>query len=103
VDILKNPTSGGSFGNNMKNKIRDMGIKAEIGKWYTRCCYLDLEQIKNNEELVEVLKDLLEYEDALIVGIWDTELEALKEIRTWFSDKQSLGEIDDLISLCRDT
>ena len=74
----------------------------KIGTWYTRCCHLDLEQIKNKKELKSMMDDLIPDENGdlepwVITDFWSTKLEALKEIRKGFSDKDSLIEIDNLI------
>ena len=56
------------------NEIDPGDKKPEIGKWYTRCCQRDLEQITSQETVDDIVTSR---EDKESIGVYDTRKEAL--------------------------
>lgn len=73
----------------------------KIGQWWTICCHLDLEEIKTDKDLEDV-KEMAHNawieEDFPKIDIWETQLEALLEIRKGWRDPKVIAEIDELIA-----
>ena len=68
----------------------------KLGMWYSICCHKDLYKIKNESDMKEVQDMVGEYDT---LEIWDTEKEALLDIRkTWGDSKEELAEIDERLA-----
>lgn len=73
----------------------------KIGHWYTICCHLDMDQIKNDNDLEYAKEHAVEWfieEEPPAIHIWETQLEALLEIRKGWRDSEVIAEIDELIA-----
>lgn len=68
--------------------LKDMTETPKIGQWWTDCCERDLRQIKLQSDIDDLLEWLKEYradpadEPGCGPEIWDTEIEALYEIKS---------------------
>lgn len=53
----------------------------KMGKWHTRCCQRELEEIRTQEDIDQIIDD---WDDTGIRSheVWETKLEALQEIVT---------------------
>ena len=75
--------------------------KLKIWQWYTLCCHKDLEEIKTQEDLDQVM-DML---DDISIDIYDTKMEALLDIlSSWvnsYSINRGFKEIDEVFSLIK--
>lgn len=78
--------------------------QVKFGMWYTICCYQDLTEINNQEELDFVveslvsLKEDVEDGDITLVGLWDTREQALRELLDWSKDEEEKEEIQKVLS-----
>jgi hypothetical protein len=77
--------------------LKDMTATPKTGQWWSDCCERDLKQIKSQSDIDELLEWLEDYrvdpDDEPGGGpeIWDTEIEALTEIKS----RYLVGEIDE--------
>ncbi len=70
----------------------------KIGHWYTLCCHMDLAIIETQSNLDNVLHEFLDFKDP-IVEVWETQREALLEIRVGWGDYPNIqAEIDEMIA-----
>ena len=71
----------------------------KVGHWYTGCCHRDLVQILTQADLEEVI-DIITDGDGETVDIWDSQIEALQQIRQWMvnsSQESDVAEIDMML------
>ncbi|KKM63639.1 hypothetical protein LCGC14_1509420 [marine sediment metagenome] len=73
-----------------------------VSRWATFCCHLDLFQIKNEQDVEYYMKHLHpdSVENLGPVHVWDTQKEALEDIRTWWNPENYgaadvIAEIDE--------
>jgi uncharacterized protein YpuA (DUF1002 family) len=67
-----------------------------VGCWVSYCCYLDLYKVEDEEELNSVIENL---EESLGVSLYDSEVNALKDIRNIFvNSPDDTAAIDERIN-----
>ena len=93
---IKNIESGNKEPEKLYIDIKDV----KVGCWYSKCCYLDLCKIETEDGLKEILKDdkELQEEGFCPVDYFETKLNALYFYKGAFSEKESLDEIEVLIT-----
>jgi len=81
-------------------KIND-SKNVKIGCWWTTCCHLDLCEIKTQVELDDFLEwsaSWFENKEPPHIEVWETQREALLEIRTRWHDLDTIAEIDAILA-----
>lgn len=73
----------------------------KINHWYTYCCHLDLYPIETQNELEDIQSQLSSEDYELCPEIWETQKEALLEIRERWQRSgypKAVSEIDEILS-----
>jgi deoxyribodipyrimidine photolyase len=69
--------------------------QAKVGHWYSICCWRDLYQIADQEQLAYLLKE--EVEEPCGLMIWATQREALEDLK-YGETLDGIAAIDQLLS-----
>ena len=72
--------------------MNKMATELKVGVWYTYCCWRDLCQIKDENDIEDLEGDM---EDGL-VHIWSTRMDALKDM---YGAADRVGDDDEVVIL----